>query len=113
MAHPAKKPPAIKPATPGPARPVVDRFADHDLVDRIFDYIVEQLPELADRHYEIKHQIRTEFASQQVYVRRLRFDQLGPMVATLFNGRNATEVARRLGISRATVYRLLKQPGRR
>jgi DNA-directed RNA polymerase specialized sigma subunit len=29
----------------------------------------------------------------------------------LFNGRNAREVARRLGISRPHVYRLLKQPG--
>jgi DNA-directed RNA polymerase specialized sigma subunit len=32
-------------------------------------------------------------------------------VARLFNGRNATEVARVLKISRITVYRLLKQPG--
>nr|WP_305683079.1 helix-turn-helix domain-containing protein [Hydrogenophaga sp.] len=29
----------------------------------------------------------------------------------MFNGRNAREVARRLGIGRATVYRLIKQGG--
>lgn len=28
-----------------------------------------------------------------------------------FNGRNAREVARELGVGRATVYRLLKSPG--
>jgi Mor family transcriptional regulator len=29
----------------------------------------------------------------------------------LFNGRNAAEVARRLNISRASVYRIIKTPG--
>jgi len=32
-------------------------------------------------------------------------------VLALFNGRNAREVARKLGISRTSVYRYLKQPG--
>ena len=32
-------------------------------------------------------------------------------VLRVFNGRNAAEVARRLGIGRATVYRIIKQEG--
>jgi transcriptional regulator of acetoin/glycerol metabolism len=92
------------------------RFSDPDLVDRIFDYIVQMLPEIAGRHVEIKRAIRCEFASERVYVRRRSPADTHPLVnevARLFNGRNATEVARELQISRATVYRLLKQPGQR
>ncbi|WP_373995244.1 helix-turn-helix domain-containing protein [Massilia sp. WG5] len=33
--------------------------------------------------------------------------------AYLFNGRNASEVARKLGIGRATVYRIIKQEERK
>ena len=34
-------------------------------------------------------------------------------VLRTFNSRNATELARRLQVSRATVYRWIKQPGAR
>lgn len=92
-----------------------DAHADPDLIDRIFDYIVAQIPEIAGRHRDIKRAIRAEFAKQRGYVRQRSIDEVHPLaleVARLFNGRNATEVARELQISRATVYRLLKQPGR-
>lgn len=85
-----------------------------DLVDRIFEFLVEQIPEIADRHTDIKQQIRKEFSSQVAYVRKRGINEPHPLaadVARLFNGRSATEVARILKISRATVYRLLKQPG--
>lgn len=88
--------------------------AEPDLVDRIFDYVVAMLPELAARHVEIKLAVRAEFAGDRVYVRRDRSKGPHPLatqVLGLFNGRNATEVARELQISRATVYRVLKQPG--
>jgi len=102
-------------ADAAPSQVLSERLADPDLVDRIFDYIVEQLPEIAGRHLEIKRAIREEFGSARVYVRRRNpgeKSQLALEVARLFNGRNATEVARELQISRGTVYRLLKQPGR-
>ncbi|MGK2897216.1 MAG: hypothetical protein ACSLE9_00815 [Burkholderiaceae bacterium] len=105
-----------------PAHVLSERFADPDLVDRIFEYIVQLLPELAGRHLDVKRAIRDEFASERVYVRRAggersrrSADEPHPLageVLRMFNGRNATEVARELRISRATVYRLLKQPGR-
>lgn len=115
-----KQPAALSPSPPPVIKPppllLIERAAaaDPDLVDRIFEYILEQLPEIAGRHHEIKQAIRSEFAKQRAYVRerRLTGAPLALEVARLFNGRNATEVARELQISRATVYRLLKQPGR-
>lgn len=94
----------------------VTPFTRPDIVDRIFDFIVEQIPEIAGRHPDVKRAVRSEFAMQIGYVRRRSIEEsqgLALEVARLFNGRSATEVARILNISRATVYRLLKQPGRR
>lgn len=86
-----------------------------DLVDRIFDYLVQQLPEIRTRVPEVKQALREEFAGERAYV-RVRAKPGSPVVnevLRLFNGRNATEVARTLRIGRATVYRALKQAGRR
>lgn len=89
--------------------------AEPDLVDRIFDYVVALAPEIATRGVAIKQALRDEFAGERAYVRRR--DKPGSQMVTevlrLFNGRNATEVARTLRISRRTVYRALKQPGTR
>jgi Mor family transcriptional regulator len=92
-----------------------DLFSDPDLVDRIFDYIVAQLPELAGRASEVKGAVRAEFAGEKAWVAKRSSSerqQLAHKVLAIFNGRNATEVCRQLKISRATVYRLLKQQGR-
>lgn len=96
-------------------------FADPDIVDRIFDYITEQFPERfgacldADRMAQLKAATRAEFRGDTVYIPHLSPTERQSRVAEvlrLFNGRNASEVARRLQISRATVYRWIKQPGR-
>ena len=91
-------------------------FADPDLVDRIFDYIVEQFPEIqAERLEELKKSTRDEFRGAEYYIpSRSPTDrqQMVEEVLKLFNGRNATEIARRLQIGRATVYRWVKQAGR-
>lgn len=88
---------------------------DPDLVDRIFEYLVEQVPELAGQKVdELKRAVRAEFKGEEVYIPSRSPSErqvLTQQVLALFNGRNATEVARRLRISRATVYRILKQPG--
>lgn len=113
---------------PNPATPPVDLLAqaDPDLVDRIFDYILSD-PALAAAIGKVsessknaipalKTAVRAEFVGETCYIsshsptdRQVRVQQ----VLALFNGRNATEVARTLKISRASVYRCLKQPGGR
>lgn len=108
-------PMASKPVKPIKGHQLSERFADADLVDRIFAYIVEQLPELAGRAPEVKAAVREEFAGIETYVCKRPGDKrqiLARQVLSMFNGRNASEVARRLDISRATVYRLLKQPAK-
>lgn len=109
----AKSQPATgKPLSPTPKLDALVQ-AEPDLVDRIFDYVVELVPEIATRRDEVKQAIREEFAGERLYVaKRESGDSLGARIMELFNGRNATEVARELHIGRATVYRKLKQAGK-
>lgn len=120
---------STRPGKPNGARPtdleasrgerhvLAPRFADLDLVDRIFDYVVAQFPQmrtqLTDEH---RLAVREEIAGDRKYYVRtgheIRRSAVAKRVLELFNGRNATEVARCLGIGRATVYRILKQAGR-
>lgn len=89
--------------------------AEPDLVDRIFDYLLSEFPQLAGdvgRVQRAQSAVRAEFAGEEVYIQKRSSHDIAEEVLRLFNGRNATEVARRLGIHRATVYRYLKQPGK-
>jgi len=105
-------------AQPVEALPVSDRLAEPDLVDLIFGYLLEVCPDLAARAGDLgaaKEAMRQEFGGERFYVRSGRDGKRAEKVAqvlSLFNGRNATEVARTLQISRAEVYRRLKQAGR-
>ena len=117
-----------------------ERFADPDLVDRIFDYVVQLTPKIAEKHIdelkEVRQEVRealatllpsvaeqvfrtaepklrAEFTGEDHYIRRTSKRERAERFLATFNGRNATEVARELGLSRATVYRLLKQPGQK
>jgi transcriptional regulator of acetoin/glycerol metabolism len=88
---------------------------DPDLVDRIFDYLLSEFPQIAGGSIDkAKRAVRAEFAGERPYLAArgsVERQALAQDVLRLFNGRNATEVARRLGISRPTVYRYLKQAG--
>lgn len=89
--------------------------AEPDLVDRIFDYLMAEFPQLAGdaaRVRRARDAVRAEFAGEEVYIQKRSSKEVAGEVLRLFNGRNASEVARRLGIHRATVYRYLKQPGK-
>lgn len=86
-----------------------------DLVDRIFDYLLAEFPQIAGAQFaEAKAAVRDEFSGEGVYIAARPMTarrELAASVLSLFNGRNATEVARQLQISRASVYRHLKQAG--
>lgn len=89
--------------------------AEPDLVDRIFDYLLSEFPQLAGDAQRVKRAqvaVRAEFAGEEVYIQKRANSEQAADVLRLFNGRNASEIARRLGIHRATVYRYLKQPAK-
>ena len=88
--------------------------AEPDLVDRIFDYILSEFPQISASVQKHKAAVRAEFKGEECYIAgkpaTARQQQVSQVLA-LFNGRNASEVARRLQIGRSTVYRVLKQSG--
>jgi Mor family transcriptional regulator len=94
---------------------VNDEILDNaDLVDAIFSFIESEFPALAPRTAQLKEEVRREFSGIEIYIPRRSHasrDRLTKEVLSLFNGRNATEIARRLKIGRATVYRIIKQEG--
>ena len=94
--------------------------SEPDLVDRIFDYILSD-PALAKAMLamqsrnanpvaELKAAVRAEFRGEACYIAGRKVQASD--VLALFNGRNASEVARRLDVSKSTVYRHIKQPGK-
>lgn len=85
-----------------------------DLVDLLVDYVVRLEPTLQPRRGTIEQEMRAEFGGDRWYIQARAETQRQRRVReilALFNGRNASEVARTLRISRATVYRVIKQPG--
>ncbi len=93
--------------------------ADPDLVDRIFEFLRDD-PRLAGMDAktlsDLKRDTRAEFRGEECYIAGRPATARQEMVAEvlrLFNGQNSSEVARKLGIGRATVFRVLKQCGRR
>lgn len=93
--------------------PVLDFLlrSEPDLVDRIFEYLIDAHPEIAGLKLDAaRSAVRRELEGGQYYIAKRKRDDLARQVLSLFNGRNAAEVARKLNISRATVYRCLKQP---
>lgn len=85
-----------------------------DLVTAIFDVLIETNPELAAIREEgetaVRHRLR---GLRGTVLDKPDSETLATKVLALFNGRNAREVARKLGIGRASVYRYLKQSGGR
>lgn len=103
------KPSKIKERTAQP------QLVEPDLVDRIFEYILADFPHMSDRVALLRDTVRQEFAGIETYIARksptAKQIQVRE-VLRLFDGRNAREIARRLQISRASVYRIIKTWGR-
>lgn len=84
-----------------------------DLVTAFFDVLIEKRPDLAAVRDEAENVVRERLRGMRGTVAsRPDSETLARRVLEMFNGRNAREVARRLRVSRATVYRVLKQSGR-
>lgn len=106
MTTPARKP-TRQPDAPADARMP-------DMVTAIFDVLIESNPELAQTRLEDEAAVRHRLAGMRgTVLAKPDSDTTAIRVLSLFNGRNPREVARKLGISRASVYRYLKQAGRR
>jgi len=114
---PTESQPAPKPAA---TRHVLSElFSDPDLVDIILARFLELIPNEADSTNIrlAKAAVRRDFGGIDTYVRMFdgspadRKEEVAEKVRRMFDGRNATQIARILNISRATVYRCLKQPG--
>lgn len=108
IAHPGKSVPARASlsalAAPEP---------EPDLVDRMFDYLSAVFPQIAGEQLSAaKSAVRAEFCGEEVYIPArgaVERQRQVAQVLSLFNGRNATDVARQIGISRSSVYRFIKQ----
>lgn len=86
-----------------------------DLLRRIIETIQEMHPSFTDDlAREIESSLRAEFAGETAYIykHKAERDRLMFEVRQRFNGRNATEIARELGIGRTTVYRIIKTSGK-
>lgn len=90
-----------------------DRDREPDLVTAIFDVLIESHPDLMALREEGENAVRHRLKGLRGTVTdQPDSDTLARRVLSLFNGRNPREVARRLRVSRATVYRILKQAGK-
>jgi hypothetical protein len=109
-AKPKKK--AAAPAVfAGQSTPERDR--EPDLVTAIFDVLIESHPDLMALREQGEAAVRHRLKGLRGTVTdRPDSDTLARRVLALFNGRNPREVARRLGISNRSVYRVLKQAGK-
>ena len=85
--------------------------AEPDLVDRIFDYIMAELPEIAASVQKHKDAVRAEFGGQRHYIATRPPTVRRQTVANIraqFNGVNIKDVATATGVSRRTVYRAIQ-----
>jgi Mor family transcriptional regulator len=80
-----------------------------DLIDRMIERLKHIEPALGeDRAEALERVLREEFAGEVVRVRkRGRNSDIEQAVRERFNGRNVAELAKELGVHRATVYRVL------
>lgn len=89
--------------------------SQRDLVTAMFDLLEETHPEVIKPHRmdleaDIRHYMK---GARGTVLEKPDSETRAKRVLSLFNGRNAREVARKLGIGRASVYRYLKQAGGR
>jgi Mor family transcriptional regulator len=85
-----------------------------DIVTRIVERVQQIRPELSAADVEhLEFSLRLEFGGEQVYIRARRRanHELTHEIRRRFNGRNARQIARILGVGKTTVYRILRREG--
>lgn len=85
---------------------------DLDFVCQLFNLLETMHPSVQGKRLDLEKAVRDHFKGQRYVASRPDPGTTAARVLAMFNGHNARTVARTLGISRAHVYRILKQPGR-
>lgn len=92
------------------------RSEHEDIIDRFVARVRQEFPDAeADILKDLEGSLRDEFKGARPYIRSHSADsrqQRLDKFRTIFNGVNADECARELGIARRTVYRLIKTAGK-
>ncbi|MCD8514637.1 MAG: helix-turn-helix domain-containing protein [Burkholderiaceae bacterium] len=107
----------VKKRTAARAEVFVGQSTGHgreDIVTQILDMVhleCGRIPELHDKLPEIEQKARQMFGGEEHYVAATYRDRqkLVAMIRQDYNGRNVTELARRYGVSRRTVYNYVKR----
>lgn len=83
-----------------------------DLVTAIFDLLEEKSADIQGSRVQLESAVREHFSGMRGTI-TAKPDAVttAKRVLSMFNGRNTSEIARKLDISRQHVYRILKQPG--
>jgi len=77
----------------------------HKAVEEALQRLLPSL--VASLAAEVERQLQTDLAGTQTYHRKR--PKIDDQIVEKFNGRNANEVARDLGVSRRTVYRAINR----
>jgi len=96
------------------SKPQKPAKADPDLVDRIISLLCDLQPAWRENPKVLRQAeaaVRAELGGHRHYVRMDPHAALAREVLMRFNGTNVSEVARQLGVGRATVYRVIRQAG--
>jgi transcriptional regulator of acetoin/glycerol metabolism len=100
-------------------KPTANQPKTLDLVDRIIGYLQKNIgmtqgfeQQGAINWADIENKLRREFGGAGYIKKDGAAKPTASDILRAFNGRNPSEAARVLGISRATLYRKIKQPGK-
>jgi Mor family transcriptional regulator len=81
----------------------------NDIIKRFIELLAEAQPSFSESIAEgIEHQLRHEYAGERVYIPK-RDIQSRALIAVRFTGNNTEELARKMRVSRRTVYRAVKK----
>jgi Mor family transcriptional regulator len=99
----------------GQSYPTKEKSAD--FVTALLNLLCDAGLMLPDQRTDADKAVRGYFGRDRYYVAQNSAQEdaqtKARAVLAMFNGRNAREVARRLGIGKTTVYRIIKQSGGR